>query len=65
MTAEEKHAALAEPMVSIETAGKILGMCRVKSYQCAARGEIPTIRFGRRLHVPTAKLREMLSIEAA
>ena len=63
MTAAEKHKVLAQPTISVEMAGKILGLGRMNSYRCAKAGEIPTIKFGRRLHVPTAKLRQMLGIE--
>jgi excisionase family DNA binding protein len=48
--------------ISIEEAGKILGLSRSAAYRAAARGEIPTLRFGRRLVVPTAKLFAMLGL---
>jgi excisionase family DNA binding protein len=48
---------------TVPVAGKLLGLSRSKAYEAAARGEIPTLRFGRRLVVPTAPLRRMLGIE--
>ena len=38
----------------------MLGISRSAAYRAAARGEIPTIRIGGRLLVPTAKLYAML-----
>lgn len=46
--------------LSIEEAGEMLGICRRSAYRAAARGELPTIRFGRRLVVPTPRLLELL-----
>lgn len=42
-----------------ETA-EILGLSRGATFQAAKRGEIPTIRIGRRLLVPKAALAKML-----
>lgn len=46
--------------ISVELAGKMLGLSRASSYQAAATGELPTIKIGRRLLVPRAKLAAML-----
>lgn len=43
-------------------AGRILGMSRQATYDAVTRGEIPSIRIGRRLLVPTAALRRMLQL---
>ncbi len=45
-----------------ETAA-ILGLSKASAYDAAKRGEIPTIRIGRRLLVPTAALRRMLQLD--
>jgi hypothetical protein len=50
----------AEPTTSVPSAGAILGLSRNASYLAAQRGEIPTLRFGNRLRVPTARLRQMI-----
>lgn len=44
-------------------AGRALGLSRSAAYDGANRGEIPTIRIGRRLLVPTAALRRMLQLD--
>jgi len=45
---------------SIDEAARILGISRGGAYQAAKRGEIPIIRIGKRLLVPTAALERML-----
>lgn len=55
----------AEPWLSVPAAGSLFGLSRAASYQAAQRGEIPTIRLGKRLLVPTAKLRAMLGLRQA
>ncbi len=51
------------PTLSIEEAGAMIGLGRSGAYEAARRGEIPTLRFGRRLRVPTAALRKMLGMD--
>jgi excisionase family DNA binding protein len=53
-----------QPTVTVEHAGRILGISRASAYDGVARGEIPSIRVGRRLLVPTAALRRLLAIDA-
>ena len=56
---------LSEPTASVPDAGIVLGLARNASYAAAGRGEIPTLRFGRKLRVPTATLRKMIGQPAA
>lgn len=44
-------------------AGEFLGIRRSSAYKAAREGEIPTIRLGRRLVVPVARLRVMLGLD--
>jgi excisionase family DNA binding protein len=46
--------------MTIPEVAELLGISRSAAYRAVARGEIPTIRIGRRLLVPTAKLYAML-----
>lgn len=48
--------------VSVDEAARLLGMSRSAAYRAAAAGDIPTLRLGRRLYVPTARLLELLGI---
>lgn len=62
----ERHSAarLAElpPTLTVEEVGEMLGVSRRSAYRAAARGEIPTIRLGRRLLVPTPRLLALLGL---
>jgi excisionase family DNA binding protein len=53
------------PTVSIDEAGEMLGISRRSAYRAAARGEIPTLRLGRRLLVPTPRLLALLGADHA
>jgi excisionase family DNA binding protein len=46
--------------ITVEEAGRELGISRNGAYEAAARGEIPTIRIGRRLLVPKAAFDRLL-----
>jgi hypothetical protein len=46
------------------TTGNLLGLSKQSTYDAAARGDIPVIRIGRRILVPTAALAKMLCIES-
>ncbi len=48
------------PTISIERAGKILGISCRSAYRAAARGELPTFKVGRRRLVPTPRLLDLL-----
>lgn len=49
--------------VSVEQAAQLLSISRSAAYQAARTGDLPTLRIGRRLVVPTAELRRMLLID--
>ncbi len=49
--------------LTVEEAGRLLGLSRSSAYRAAARGELPTLRFGRRLIVPTGRLLAILGLE--
>ncbi len=55
--------ALAGLTVKVEVAGQALGVGRNAAYAAAKRGDIPTIRIGGAIRVPTAPLRKMLGLE--
>jgi excisionase family DNA binding protein len=55
--------AASTPTMTVEEAGQVLGMSRPTAYAAVKRGEIPVLRFGRRMLVPTARLRVMLGME--
>lgn len=45
---------------TVPEAGRLLGIGRDAAYRAAAKGEIPTLRLGRRLVVPLAQLESLL-----
>ena len=51
------------PAMTVEEAGKLLGISRFAAYEGVRRGEIPSIRIGRRLVVPTVAVRRMLLLD--
>jgi excisionase family DNA binding protein len=46
--------------VSVEEAGRILGIGRNSAYEAVRRGEIPVIKIGKLLRVPVVALERML-----
>jgi excisionase family DNA binding protein len=50
------------PTISVQHAARLLGVSRSSAYRAAARGQLPTITFGRRLLVPTRPLLELLGV---
>ncbi len=45
---------------SIPQAGRLLGYSRNTAYEAAKRGELPTIRLGRKIRVPKVALHRLL-----
>jgi excisionase family DNA binding protein len=52
-----------EPTLTVERTAKVLGIGKSSAYAAVSRGEIPVIRVGGRLLVPTAALRRLLGID--
>lgn len=48
---------------TVPEAGALLGFSRNHSYELARRGELPVIRFGKRMVVPKAAFEKMLGYE--
>lgn len=48
--------------ITVTEAADVLGIARNSAFAAARNGEIPVIRVGHRLLVPTAKLRGMLGL---
>jgi len=46
--------------LTVEEAGRLLGISRNSAYEAARRGELPAIRIGKRLIVPRAALEKLL-----
>jgi excisionase family DNA binding protein len=50
------------PLLSVEQACELLGVSRSAGYRAAVSDDLPTLRWGRRLYVPTARLLELLGL---
>jgi hypothetical protein len=53
---------LAGTTTTVPEAGRLLGLSRNAAYAAAASGELPTLRFGKRIVVPTMPLKRMLGL---
>jgi len=58
---KHREAPVERETLSVEEAGRVLGIGRALSYELARRGDIPAIRLGSRLVVPRAALDELLA----
>ena len=53
-----------EPTIPLwPDAGAIMGLGKDATYKAAHAGEIPVLQFGRRMRVPTARLRALLGLD--
>jgi excisionase family DNA binding protein len=52
----------APAFLTVEEAAQILRLGRSATYEAIARGELPAVRFGRRLRVPRAVLFRMAGL---
>jgi len=50
------------PVITVDHAAEILGLSRTAAYRAVSAGRIPSLRYGRRLLVPTAELRRQLGL---
>lgn len=61
----ELETLLQSPTVSVETAGRVLGLAKNAAYRAARAGQIPALSFGGKARVPSERLRQMLGLPAA
>lgn len=52
-----------QPTMTVDQTAKAFRISRATAYEGVASGEIPSIRVGRRLLVPTAAVRRMLLLD--
>ncbi|WP_043615256.1 helix-turn-helix domain-containing protein [Nonomuraea candida] len=53
------------PTMSVAEAAAVLGLHRDAAYDAVRRGDLPSIRIGRKILIPTAKLASMLGLPYA
>jgi excisionase family DNA binding protein len=49
-------------LLKVEQASALMGISRSAAYRAVAAGDLPSVRFGCRLYVPTARLLELLGL---
>ena len=49
-------------LLKVEQASELMGISRSAAYRAVATGDLPSVRFGCRLYVPTARLLELLGV---
>lgn len=49
-------------LLKVEQASVLMGISRSAAYRAVATGGLPSVRFGCRLYVPTARLLELLGL---
>jgi excisionase family DNA binding protein len=49
-------------LLKVEQASELMGISRSAAYRAVAAGDLPSVRFGCRLYVPTARLLELLGL---
>lgn len=69
MTVNSRPAHTAAPddtklTVSVEAAARMLGISRSTAYRAANAGELPVLRFGRRIRVPVDALSQMCQLNS-
>jgi excisionase family DNA binding protein len=52
------------PTLTVDEAAAFLGVSRCTAYLAANSGQLPTLRIGRRLLVPTAALLRLLQLDS-
>jgi excisionase family DNA binding protein len=58
---EEIEQIMAQPVATVDEAAKVLRIGRSMAYNAVKSGDIRSIKIGRRLLVPTAAIRELLT----
>lgn len=51
------------PTLTVDEAAVVMGIARSSAYDAVRRGEIPSVKVGRRLLVPTAAIRRLLQLD--
>jgi excisionase family DNA binding protein len=49
-----------QPVLTVSEAARLLRLSRAFTYKLIARGELPSVRFGRRIMIPRAAIERIL-----
>jgi excisionase family DNA binding protein len=53
---------LQQPTCSVEEFRRVMGISKNPAYEAVKRGEVPSIRMGKRIRIPTAPLKVKLGL---
>jgi excisionase family DNA binding protein len=51
------------PTISVDEFAAVAGIARSTAFAAVRAGEVPSIRFGKRIRIPTAAVRRMLELD--
>lgn len=54
-----------EPTMSVDRFAQVVGISRGSAFNAVKNGEVPSLRFGRRIRIPTAAVKRMLDGDPA
>jgi excisionase family DNA binding protein len=49
-------------LLKVEQASALMGISRSAAYRAVATGDLPSVRFGCQLYIPTARMLELLGV---
>lgn len=52
------------PTISVDEFAVVAGISRSSAFAAVKAGEVPALRFGKRIRIPTAEVRRMLGLDA-
>ena len=52
-----------KPTISVDEFAAVAGISRSSAFAAVRNGEVPSIRFGKRIRIPTAAVRRMLELD--
>jgi excisionase family DNA binding protein len=53
------------PTISVDEFATVAGISRSSAFAAVHNGDVPHLRLGRRIRIPTAAVRRMLALDAA
>ena len=54
-----------KPTISVDEFASVAGISRSSAFAAVHSGEVPSLRFGKRIRIPTAAVRRMLELDGA
>jgi excisionase family DNA binding protein len=54
-----------KPTLSVDEFATVAGISRSTAFAAVHSGEVPSMRFGKRIRIPTAAVRRMLELDGA